>query len=313
MKTSKKLLKNALTLFILFIPLTLFAFVSEKTNWKKDLEKGFSVNTHDEVIAKVRVNEQDFFTLLNQIEDHFQNDFKVKGTEFRINKNWDSKAIQSFSQLTQLNYSTSNSNRANNYSPAITKRFEIMVPGGLGHIPTMTIDSLALAVCHEMGHYLGGAPKFTSQSGNWKSVEGQADYYATSKCLKKLFYNRPENRAAFSQQPAYLKKKIEKICDSYLCARIVAAGYHFAQTVAYVQAENRLPSLDFKDLNSLQYILQDLPGTQCRLDTLVAGAICNVSVGEDFDPVDVSAGACMADGLDPKEAKGARPSCWFYH
>ena len=46
-------------------------------------------------------------------------------------------------------------------------------------------------ICHEVGHHLGGAPFMPKYYEDYYlfrgSSEGQADYYATSNCLKKWF------------------------------------------------------------------------------------------------------------------------------
>ena len=56
--------------------------------------------------------------------------------------------------------------------------------------------------------------------------------------------------------------------------------------------------------NGIQTIINGYPGTQCRLDQYVAGALCNVDEDIDTSATDEKIGTCMK-GL------GARTSCWF--
>lgn len=58
--------------------------------------------------------------------------------------------------------------------------------GGLARHPAMTQDGFALVACHEMGHHVGGAPK-GGWLMRWASKEGQSDYYANLKCLRRVF------------------------------------------------------------------------------------------------------------------------------
>lgn len=62
----------------------------------------------------------------------------------------------------------------------------IDVYGGLARHPAMTADALALLACHEIGHHFGGAPKMRTGRHRWGSTEGQADYFATLKCLRRV-------------------------------------------------------------------------------------------------------------------------------
>ena len=66
---------------------------------------------------------------------------------------------------------------------------KVSIMGGNLTNEYMTLDSLALLVCHELGHFLGGAPKRIyldpEEDQEWNTVEGQADYFSTLKCMKR--------------------------------------------------------------------------------------------------------------------------------
>ena len=74
----------------------------------------------------------------------------------------------------------------NAYATREIETWTVHVAGGIARAQGMTQDSLALIVCHEIGHHLGGAPRTFLYEG-WPSAEGQADYWASSKCMKKYF------------------------------------------------------------------------------------------------------------------------------
>src|SRR5690606_9265008 len=89
-----------------------------------------------------------------------------KGASLKVFKNWKSSTV-------------------NAYVTGRGKVRKITMLGGLARHKSITPDGLAYVVCHELGHHLGGFPKKT-----WPSVwsnEGQADYFANLKCLRKVF------------------------------------------------------------------------------------------------------------------------------
>jgi hypothetical protein len=61
----------------------------------------------------------------------------------------------------------------------------VRVYGGLVRHPKMTRPGLALMLAHETGHHLGGPPYDPDMP--WISWQGQADYWAASVGMKKVF------------------------------------------------------------------------------------------------------------------------------
>lgn len=70
--------------------------------------------------------------------------------------------------------------------------WKVSMFGGLARHKTITADGFALVVCHEIGHHIGGAPRYAGD--DWASNEGQADYFATLKCLRRVWQS--EDNAA---------------------------------------------------------------------------------------------------------------------
>lgn len=156
--------------------------------------------------------------------------------------------------------------------------FSIMLWGGFIRATGMTLSALEFTVCHEFGHFLGGDPHqiFPDEIIHWSSTEGQADWWAASVCLPKLYRSR-----GMSNDDATL--------------RIRQAGQDFAH-FAYLQFER-----GSKEASLTQRATENpaatptlaYPTTQCRLDTIADGATCAFASPPD------QAQACV------------RPRCWF--
>lgn len=121
------------------------------------------------------------------------------------------------------------------------KEVSIKVLGGmLGH-ERMSHETLMLLLCHEIGHLLGGPP-LKSRNG-WSSTEGQADYYSTLSCARKVIFD-----------------------DNIFFESALAL------TTIYADVSMSLPPrLDICDERKVERTNYGYPSVQCRLDTLVAG------------------------------------------
>lgn len=150
----------------------------------------------------------------------------------------------------------------------------INILGGMIRHPEMTRDGLLLILCHELGHYMGGEPKkFRGRSTlrSWASVEGQADYFATSTCLPLIFNDQLETKAIYSEDEEKVENA-EKRCSSNECVRASLAGLAVARLFASLKTGIETPTLAKEDRYQSPVTLQTHPNPQCRLDTFVAGA-----------------------------------------
>jgi hypothetical protein len=215
----------------------------------------------------------------------------------------------------------------NAYASQSGKNWKIAMFGGLARHSTITEDGFALVVCHELGHHIGGAPKkggSTSSGGggwwgggagvsSWASNEGQSDYFATLKCLRKAWLNDDnESIVAAMDVPAPLAAACKKATknhrqDTALCIRNGMAGQSVADLFS---ALSRLPKalFDTPDKNVVASTNDNHPRAQCRLDTYFQGSLCDVSMNEDVSQKDEVKGTCHPS-LGHKE--GLRPLCWF--
>lgn len=183
----------------------------------------------------------------------------------------------------------------------------IIVNGGLARHPQMTNDGFLLLICHEIGHHLGGAPKIlrgTSGLRGWSSAEGQADYYATSKCLPQFFQLEEENKNIDYDLDVVNQSLALAKCSDSLCPRIVLAGLSVGHFFASLVKGTPEPSLLLSDPVKVEKTFYKHPNPQCRLDTYLSGANCDREREVSFDANDPRVGACVKN-------QGARPMCWY--
>ncbi len=117
----------------------------------------------------------------------------------------------------------------------------ITVWGGMINHALMTKEAFWLLLCHEIGHFLGGAP-LKSRTG-WSSTEGQADYYSSLKCAKLL-----------------------NLSEEDLIEGSLALTKIYAEVVREPE-----PSLDRCDERRVLRTNFGYPSVQCRLDTILSG------------------------------------------
>ena len=191
--------------------------------------------------------------------------------------------------------------------------------GGFARHEAITADAFTLVVCHEIGHHLGGAPKKTRSAGRngtrkrWATNEGQADYWATLKCLRKVWRGE-DHKVALSKSK--IPQTVKENCDAQfsleedklICQRGAMAGLSTAKLFQALRKEVDPPKFDGPDPNIARTVYHRHPATQCRLDTYFQGALCALSEFNDVDQEDATIGNCnRADS----EVIGVRPFCWF--
>ncbi len=183
--------------------------------------------------------------------------------------------------------------------------FSIMLWGGYIRAPRSNFEVIALTLCHEVGHYLGGAPKqkIDSASGDWASSEGQSDWFATQSCMPLAFDYFKKNKLQKLNLIASDKTKIlclqtnSKLTSTQLekCQWLLGASAQFSEFVQMHFAKDvEIPSLNKMATEKPSQTLYSVyPSLQCRLDTLKQGALC------------ASAEASS------KKSICIRPRCWF--
>lgn len=184
----------------------------------------------------------------------------------------------------------------------------MIITSGLIMFPQMSPDGFVSILCHELGHFMGGMPKkFRGRSSklSWSSAEGQADYFAATKCLPVYFEGERANERLSEKLDKDQVDELFHICSEPLCMRVVHAGLEMNKVFAKIKKYGSIPSLKKKDHGQVSRTNFKHPSLQCRLDTIVNGAQCDVDIAEGFSDEDPRVGACVG------EVKGARPRCWY--
>lgn len=166
--------------------------------------------------------------------------------------------------------------------------FVITVWGGFARAPGMTTDAVAWVACHELAHLLGGSPRQTIQNASWATVEGQSDFYASTRCLKEYF---AEERNVPVVAGMTIDPVVQARCESAyriaedqaICERVATAGAAFMNSLRALTPGSKPLSFATPDRTRVSAtLINQYPSEQCRLDTVLAGA-----------------------------AGAARPRCWF--
>lgn len=201
----------------------------------------------------------------------------------------------------------------NAYAQQIGKEWRVSMFGGLARHETITEDGFKLVICHEIGHHIGGAPRKVSPwSSPWASNEGQADYFATLKCLRRV-WNDEDNGAVIASMeiPAELRNKCSSQFtgeDAAICIRGGMAGMSVAKLFQALMSETTPPLFETPSTKVVTKTDDAHPATQCRLDTYFQGALCEKSFNENVSATSEVTGTCHAS---TGQSTGLRPLCWF--
>lgn len=185
----------------------------------------------------------------------------------------------------------------------------IKISKGMIQHSELTQDALALVLCHELGHFLGGAPKRPRGRGrySWSSSEGQADYYAMAFCMKKYVKASPtrDNKKNFNALASIHQMELEGLCsENPLCNRLSLAALSLVKIYAATTFYHMPLSFKYKDITETYETIHHHPSPQCRLDTMMAAALCNDSENIPFSNQNSRLSVCQ-------DSRFKRPSCWF--
>lgn len=267
------------------------------------------------------ISEDDFNLILDEVEEVYTPVFKALGKTFEVRRLWTGKKIVDGRLI--------DGDTVNAFALQKGDLWYIQMFGGFARHKHGTLDSFRGIICHEIGHHLGGAPQGSDWWGSWASIEGQSDYFATSKCMKKLLLEGQkmglEMKAPdFSK---YEQAEIDEVAlkclgsftpdenlvkgeeDSYsACERAALAGLSLGKMLGSLRNVNKKISLRTPTSYAVAKTFESHPKPQCRADTYFAGALCNLDFNLDLDDTDANIGACnRADGFD----YGLRPLCWY--
>ncbi|MFW7378825.1 MAG: hypothetical protein ACOH5I_08465 [Oligoflexus sp.] len=201
------------------------------------------------------------------------------------------------------------------------RTWNVNMYGGLARRPEVTIDGFTLVLCHELGHHLAGYPF----SSSWAANEGQSDYFATLSCARLLWQDDFELNATFRDGLPETPKQLcdeawDAVADQNLCYRMMAAGKSLADLLSALR--NSSVSFDTPDMSRVSRTNNSHPEGQCRLDTYMAGALCQAEFDPEFIPGKSFGSRRNSASAESESAKytcsvldgyesGLRPNCWF--
>lgn len=159
--------------------------------------------------------------------------------------------------------------------------FFITVFGGFAKQEFMDADALAVTLCHEMAHGLGGLPV----KNNGTTSEGQADYYATKECLP-VFFDILKAEEEVKPRSGYiidLCSREDRRGDLDFCVRAMNALHadmKFFELLGGFSTYN-----DSSSFRAIEFNANDTyyPDAQCRVDIMIHG-ILDVERPNCFDP-----------------------------
>lgn len=248
------------------------------------------------VKTKGGITEAEFNNVIDKIEAIYAPVIANRGGKLKIARKWSD--------------GTANAN-----AMRLGSAYNVNMYGGLARHEAITSDGFALVLCHEIGHHIGGAPKTSGFLGlnRWASNEGQADYWATLKCLRQVYLN--ENNLVATRRLKNVPAALTAACtkahadktDLSICVRSGMAGASVANFFASVRKK---PEAKFEtpDTAVVSKTNDSHPAHQCRLDTYLQGAICEKALNEDVDQKDEVQGTCHGS---TGQSVGLRPVCWF--
>lgn len=236
------------------------------------------------------MTQDQFNAVIDRFERLYSDDIAKAGGTLKVNRLWDDGTVNASAQQLGTDWI-------------------INMYGGLARHPAITFEGLALVICHENGHHLGGAPK---KMGRWATNEGGADYFATLKCLRR-FFAEDDNETIISQSqidPLAKQRCEEQFTnrkDQLLCMRGTLAGNSVALLFMDLRHEQTPPGFGTPDSSVVSTMYDGHPATQCRMDTYFNGASCKVDVSVPLSNMDYHEGSCS----QPNDTIGFRPLCWF--
>lgn len=246
------------------------------------------------------LTEEKFHKVIDRVAEIYTPVVQQQGARLIFNRKWEDATV--------------NASAARDLSRG-TDWFVTMY-GGLARHSYMTEDAFAVVVCHELGHHLGGFPKKTQAfqvDRKWSSVEGQSDYFATLKCLKKIFEGQDnETVVADKTIPLIVKMECEKSFsdkeEQFICQRSAVAGLEVSRFIAVLTQSKTEVDFSTPDKKKVLMIEKDHNKPQCRLDTFFQGSLCDKNPDEALSKTDGNPGACTKKNGD---MRGLRPRCWM--
>lgn len=289
-------MRKIITLLTLTSLFTMNSFACNEDGTEGFLpENDLYISADAKSLTNSNIDEKTFNEVIDKVEEIYSPIIDQMGAKLEVIRKWDDGTVNAYAQQSG-------------------KTWKVSMFGGLARHKEITPDGFALVVCHEIGHHIGGAPKKASiWSSSWASNEGQADYFATLKCLRKVFAKEPK-RDILTRTDIPSRVKIDCYLqfnnddERSICARGSMAGMSTARLFQDLRGNETDVKFSTPNETVVRKTDHNHPETQCRLDTYFNGALCSMSDTIDVSQKDETKGVCYRKAGDEK---GVRPLCWF--
>ena len=253
-------------------------------------ENNLSIPVGDKMASDM--TEEKFNAIVNRVAAVYSPIIKGMGATLVMNNDWASTTVNASAQQSGSTWT-------------------VNMYGGLARHKLTTDDGFMMVVCHELGHHIGGAPRY-DRNTDWASNEGQADYFAGLKCMRRVVENDDNIAIVASMKvDAEATKQCQSVYKSAsevaLCQRVAMAGKSLGSLLGSLGGNSNV-NFNTPDKKAVKSTNDAHPAAQCRLDTYFAGGLCDKSILEDVSKDDAIQGTCIKrDGY----TKGVRPLCWY--
>ncbi|MBI2522508.1 MAG: hypothetical protein HYV97_18960 [Bdellovibrio sp.] len=239
------------------------------------------------------VTEDDFNKVIAKVQALYRPRVANYGGTLQIRAEWANSEVNAYAQREGSN-------------------FVVRMLGGLARHYAMTVDALALVLCHEIGHHIGGVPRYSTAQGQWASTEGQADYFANLKCMRHVFLEDDneaiiKNRVVPNEARTRCEQQFTQRIDQLVCMRSAVAGLASGAIFAAL-AQAQVPTLEGRDPSVVSSTFEAHPRPQCRVDTYFSASVCPVDEEIEIGQSDPRLGVCLKSN---GQEFAARPLCWY--
>jgi hypothetical protein len=255
--------------------------------------------------ALAAITENESLEIINHVRDEFAPVAASHGAELFIDLDYSGTSIGAMAT------------RSVNH-----KKWFVRIWGGVPKFPSTTRDTFTLTLCHEVGHHLGGYPFYSHDKSEWAAAEGQAEYWSTQACARRLWKREKTVNATYSNvENSGCERVFSDTEEVDLCKRIYRATEIQAELIGKI-SKGKTPSIKRRDNSVVKELFVAHPNAQCRVDSMLMGLLC----ARDFDlslipgranelgqntissEAEARSSSCFkVDGFET----GARPRCWF--
>ena len=190
------------------------------------------------------------------------------------------------------------------------EQFTITFDGGLLNMTNFSKGALATIACHEVGHIIGGTPQtrglLRKDFEEMNLSEGMSDYFATHKCLKKLYRN-----GILNEESSPKIARIDTICSTSLdyleCITVLNSSYDNFNSSNFNGENLNIPSgfiAEGNHLSGASMVGAYYPPHSCRFDVAISGYFCSES-SDSVCGVDTLGNAIFSE----REIKSSPPKC----